>query len=299
MNKKELWNIYMRACRIYARKLNDRPADVPYRLLCSIEFWKEHRYWPHIKNPRSFSEKIFHRMLFNRDPQLTVLSDKWKARSFIGNLVGNQYLIPVLWQGDNPEDIPFDSLPDKYVIKTNHGAGFNIIVPNKFNVDAERVKRQLRLWLKANFCYSTLLGMSWAYKNIKPTVIIETFLENNGAVPEDYKFFCFAGKVEYIQVSLDRFGNASEQILNSEFDALPLWNRCRVFPGKLKIPDNFILMKALAETISKEFDFIRVDMYNVAGRIYIGELTFYPAAGLARFIPVKYDFIFGKKWKTI
>ena len=277
-------------------RLGDRPADLLYIFLCSLKFWAEHRYWPHIKKPRSFSEKIFHRMLFDRNPLWTLLSDKMRVRDYVSSKLDSNILVPLLWHGKDPNQIPFDELPTSFVIKTNHACGFNILVNNKNHLNKEQTKRHLKEWLSLNFTYSTFLGMSWAYKNIEPEILIEAFLEDNGRVPLDYKFFCFSGRAECIQVSFDRFGDASERILDRDFKALDLWWGLKLYTGKIVPPDNYSELLEVAELLSQGLNFIRVDLYSVGGRTYFGEMTCYPAGGLARLVPRKFDFVWGNKW---
>ena len=299
MKQKALYKqLYVRLCRVYARHLDDSPADAVYGFLCSLKFLKEHRYWPHFKHPRSFSEKVCSRMFFDRNSRWTMLSDKLRVREHVAKIVGEQHLIPLLWSGYDPEEIPFTDLPSKFVIKTNHGCGYNIIVKDRMRLDHAEAKRKLKKWLSENFCYASFLGMAWAYKNIKPSILVESFLDDNGKEPEDYKFFCFSGKVEFIQVSFDRYGDASERILDREFNPLDLYNGVKLFSGQIVPPRNYKDMVRVAESLANGFDFIRVDLYSLGDRIYFGELTCYPAGGFARFVPKKYDFVFGEKWKT-
>ena len=289
-------NLYTYFCRYYSQKLGDRPADFTYRSLCSLKFIKEHGYYPRFKKPRSFSEKIWHRMLFDRSPIWTEISDKLKARELVKEKVGENFLPKILWQGERPEEIPFAELPDRFVIKTNHGAGYNVIVTNKKNLEHSRVLRRINDWLNLNFTYATFVGMAWAYKNIKPMIMVEEFLEENGKPPLDYKFFCFSGRVEYLLIVYDRFASHQEKHFTRDFVPLDLWNGADQYPGPFIRPYNLEEMIKVAETLSAGFDFIRVDLYNVNGKIYFGELTCYPAGGLAAFVPRKWDFIFGEKW---
>jgi hypothetical protein len=287
---------YTRIVRAYACRLGDKPADRIYQILCSLKFWVEHRYWPHIRNPRSFSEKICHRMLLDRNPAWTMISDKLAVRDYVAARIGGDYLVPLLWRGFDPEAIPWDVLPNGFIIKTNHGCGFNIIVRDKNRLDRPKATRQLREWLSRNFTYSSFVGMAWAYRNIVPEILVEGLLDDNGALPMDYKFFCYSGRAEYLQVSVDRHGRPSEQILDRNFDFIPLYNGVEIYRGKLERPSNYQQMRTVAETLAEDLDFIRVDLYSVSGRIYFGELTLYPAGGLARFVPRRYDFAFGESW---
>lgn len=294
-----IWNrLYMPLCRMYSKHiLRGRPADSIMQLLCSFYFWKVHKYWPKFKNPRSFSEKVWNRMLFNRNYQWTIFCDKLCVREYVKKKVGIYYLIPLFWYGSEPEDIPFNNLPNKFVIKTNHGCKYNIIVKDKTKLNQSVVIIQLKKWLRENYCDDKFLGIEWGYKNIIPKIIIEKFIEDKGGIPLDYKFFCFSGKVEYLLITFDRYGDPYEKHFDKKFQPLDLWNGCKQFPGKVEKPKNYDEMIQIAEILSQGLDFIRVDLYNIDGRIYFGELTCYPSGGSDRFIPREYDFLFGKKWR--
>lgn len=236
-------------------------------------------------------------MFYDRDPRFTLISDKWRVRNYVGNKAGNNYLIPLLWHGSNPDDIPFNTLENQFVIKVNHGCGYNIIVQDKTKLDITETKKQLKYWLDENFCQDKYFGITWAYKNITPHIMIESFIGINGQVPIDYKFFCYNGRAEFVQTSFDRFGDASEKFLDRNFMPLDVWNGLKLFKGDIVKPDNYDAMLLLADKLSHDFNFMRVDLYSSNDRIYFGELTCYPAGGLAPFIPKKYDYIFGEKWQ--
>jgi len=290
--------LYWPICRAYAQHvLRDKPADTIMQIFCSLDFWHVHGYWPHFRNPRSFSEKICSRMLFDRNPRWTMISDKLRVRDYITDTVGSEYLIPLLWNGENSEKIPFDELPQSFVIKANHGCGYNIIVKDKTRLDQASVILKVKKWLEENFCLDNRLGIAWAYKAIRPNVIVESFIGDNGKVPEDYKFLCYSGRVEFIQMNFDRFGDPYEKFFDRDFNPLDLWQGTKQYPGKVARPNNYEDMVRVAECLSRGFDFIRVDLYNVGGRIYFGELTCYPAGGIVKFIPRDYDFIFGANWQ--
>jgi len=290
---------YLPICRAYARHIiGDRPADSVMHLLCSLDFWSVRGYWPNLRNPRSFEEKLCSRMLFDRNPQWTMLSDKLRMRDYVTDKVGNKYLVPLLWSGNKPEEIPFDELPLKFVIKTNHGCGYNIIVKDKTQLNQAKTIFQLNKWLGENFCQDRALGTEWAYKNIKPRIIVESFLDDNGNVPVDYKFFCFSGRTEFIQMNFDRFGDPYEKTFDRDFNPMDLWQGTKQYPGKVMRPENYEDMIRVAELLAGNLDFIRVDFYNVGGRIFVGELTCYPGGGRIVWIPRRYDFLLGEKWKS-
>lgn len=290
---------YMPVCRVYARCiLGNEPADRVMRILCSVDFYRINKYWPNFIQPRRFYEKVWYRQLYERNQKFTMISDKFRVRDYVIDKVGSNYLIPLLWHGDEPEDIPFDKLPQKFVIKANHGCGYNIIVQKKSQLDIPQVKKQLKKWLNENFCQDKFLGTEWAYRNIKPHIIIEAFLEENGKAPLDYKLFCFSGRMEFFKIDFDRFEGHSEVFFDKKLNRLDLFEYgLKRYQGQIDLPHNFDKIIRVAESLSAEFDFIRVDLYNVGDKIYFGELTCYPSGGTARFVPEEYDFIFGKKWK--
>ena len=289
--------LYWPICRAYARSIGDKPADNIYGLLCGLPFWQAHHYWPDFTHPKSLNEKIWHRMLYDRSPRFSLVSDKWLVRDYISKLSSAKFLIPLIWHGNNPEEIPFSKLPHKFVIKANHGCGYNIIVHDKHQLDIGQTIKQLKKWIRKNFCNNYYFGASWAYKNIQPYILVEQFIGKDNQPPRDYKFFCYSGRAEYVQVSVDRYGSPSEQILDRDFNQIKVWNGVRIYPGIIERPSNYEDMINLADSLSKDFEFIRVDLYSVEGTIYFGEMTLYHAGGLARFIPKEYDYIFGSKWQ--
>jgi hypothetical protein len=237
-------------------------------------------------------------MLFERNPIFTQMSDKLQVREYVVNKVGSEYLIPLLWRGDDPEKIPFDKLPDKFVIKTNHGCGYNIIVKNKADLIITKAKRQLRTWLNENFCLDQFLGIEWGYKNIKPAVLIESFIDENGQVPKDYKFWCFSGRVECISVHFDRHTRYTTKGFDRSFNPVDFGFGLPTYAGRFEKPKNFEEMLNIAEILAEGFDFIRVDLYSLPMNVFFGELTFYPFQGQALY-GHSWELALGKKWKNI
>jgi len=288
---------YWPICRAYARHLGDKAADSLLRFLCSFQFLRTCGFWPNFVNPRRFSEKVWSLQLHGRDPILTLISDKLRVRDYVAEKVGSAYLVPLLWQGEQPEKIPFDELPRKFVIKNNHGCGFNIFVKDKSEIDKGKVKEQLRKWIRTNFCHDTFLGIAWGYRNIRPHILIEPFLEENGKVPVDYKFWCFSGQVESISLHFDRFGNHMTLSFDRNFNPGGLHFDLPQYSGKFERPVNYKEMIEVAEALANEFEFMRVDLYNVEGKIYFSELTPYPGGVTTRFDPEKMDHLLGEKWR--
>ena len=290
--------LLMPICRIYSRRVvGDKPADRVMCLLCSVDFLERHGYWPHFSQPRSQDEKVSARMLFDRNPLWIQFCDKWRVREYVAERVGSNYLVPVLWRGDNPDEIPFDDLPSRFVIKATHGCAYNIIVQDKAQLDRAKTRRQLRQWLGENYCYKSHVGTEWAYSKVRPAIIIEEFLGEKGTLPVDYKFYCFNGRIGYVLLRFYRSGEHTKGYVDRDFTPFRMERGMKEYKGQFVRPDNYDEMIRVAETLAQGLDFIRVDLYSVNGRIYFGELTPYPAAGRLRFIPGAYDFVWGQKWR--
>lgn len=288
---------YWPICRAYVKLIiRDKPADSFLALLCGMQFITVHKYWPNFRFPRRFSEKVWNRMLYDRDPRLTLISDKLKVRDYVADRLGKNYLIPLLWQGDSPEDIPYEKLPDRFVIKTNHGCGYVILVNDKNRIDKEQVRKILGKWLKENFGRDTYMGIAWGYNNITPVVMIESFLGEAAKAPIDYKFYCFGGQVEFATLHFDRFGEHQTRTYDRKFLPHEFRYDFDHWAGEFSRPLNYEEMVHLAETLAGEFDFIRVDLYSVGNIIFFGELTPYPGGVNTKFLPARQDIILGEKW---
>lgn len=291
--------LYYPICRTYARFfVKDRPADAILRRLCMMAFWTVYGYWPNFLYPRRFAEKLWNRMLYARNPVLTLVSDKYLVRDYIAKKIGPEYLIPLLWSDDKPEEIPYDQLPNRFVIKTNHGCGYNILVSDKKQADYHEIGSKLKKWLSVNYAQDTYLGIAWGYKNIKPVLIIEEFIGDNGKPPVDYKFYCFSGRAELITVHFDRYGEKKSITLNRDFERLRFRPSFKQHSIEHQKPLNYGAMLRLAETLSEGFNFIRVDLYSLENRIYFGELTPYPV-GVSLFTSFDIrdlDKTLGEKW---
>jgi hypothetical protein len=231
---------------------------------------------------------------------LTLISDKYVVRDYVANKIGPEHLIPMLLSGDKLDEIPFDRLPEKFVLKTNHGCGDNILVSNKNQANHREIKKKLKKWLSENYALDRHLGIEWGYKNIKPVIIVEKFIDDNGKPPVDYKFYCFSERVELITEHFDRYGERKDLCLNGDFERFcfgPNLNQCEI---EHKKPSNFEAMLHLAEKLLEGSKFLRVDLYNLENKIYFGELTPYPAGvSLFRAFDIHImDEPLGEKWST-
>lgn len=247
-----------------------------------------------LTNPRKFTEKLFCRMIYlNRknNHKVTQLSDKYTARAYLSSKVGEEHLVKLLWHGKDANDIPFDSLPAEYVIKTNHGSGQIIVVKGK--ADRTDITTRLSVWLKSNFYWN---NREYQYYHIKPRVMIEEYLRNqDGSGPLDYRFWCFKGIPEVIQV--DNRTHDINPFFDTKWNQLDLFYREGASRPAIEKPINLEQMISMASQLSACFDFVRVDLYNIDGKIYFGELTFTPVGGGLKLRPESWDLKLGEKWE--
>ena len=243
-----------------------------------------------IKNPRTFNDKINWLKLYNRNPKLITCADKYKVRDYIKSTIGEKYLVPILWSGNDANNIPFDTLPNSFVLKTNNSSGTNIIVENKENMNKENIIRQMNYWIKQNYYYSK---REWAYKEIPPLIIVEKFLkQGEDKELRDYRFFCFNGKPQFISVDFSitdksktrrNLYDLSWNILDAEIS----------YPKDLDIivdkPDKLAELIELSKTLADGFPHVRIDYYYINGHIYFGEMTFYHQSGMAEIFPQEFN----------
>lgn len=243
-----------------------------------------------LKNPQTFNEKLQWLKLHDRNPLYTTLVDKYAVRSYIKEKIGEEYLIPLLggpWK--SVEEIPFDTLPDQFVLKTTHDSGGVVICRDKSAFDVEAAKKKLRKSLKTNFYYG---GREWPYKNVKPQIIAEKYMEDeSGEELKDYKLMCFHSKVKATLVCSDRFSDNGLKITfyDTDWKRLPFERHYPSSTVELEKPKSYEEMVQIAEKLSENMQFVRVDFYNVKGKVYFGELTFYPGSGFSAFSPSKWD----------
>jgi len=246
-----------------------------------------------LTTPREFNEKIQWLKVYYKDPRLTQLVDKYSVRSFVKERVGAKYLNELLGVYEHPNEVDFSALPDKFVIKGVHGYNWNLIVEDKSQLSAWKARLKFRKWLSRNYYYRG--GLEWAYKHVKPRLIAEAYLEEIGRKSiSDYKFFCFNGEPRFIQVDLDRKESHSRRYLDLDWNPLPFRDTdYPPFDEILEKPESYEEMLQVVRKLAHDFPFVRVDLYNLSGRIVFGEMTFYPADGLLEFVPDSYNQVIG------
>lgn len=259
-------------------------------------FKKTFGYVPDLKKPKTFNEKLNWRKLYDQRTIFKIFADKMAVRKYVEDKIGNEILIKVLQVVDKARSINYANLPYSFVIKASHGSGWNKIVMNKDILNEKEINDYFKPILKIDY---SRFGREWCYKNLTPRLIIEELLiDKNGNLPLDYKFFCFNGIVRFLQVDFDRFDNHTRNLYDPNFNII----KCQLhFPphvARINPPKNFDYLKSVASRLSKDLDFIRVDLYSINNKIYFGELTCYPGNGFEKFQPAIYDSTFGEYWKV-
>ena len=252
-----------------------------------------------LDNPRTFDEKIQWSKLYDSTPIKTRLADKYLVRDWVAEKIGDKYLIPLLGVYDSFDEIDFEKLPKQFVIKCNHGCAYNIIVKDKSKLDLADVKAKLDKWMNENFAFS--YGCELHYRDIKPKIIIEQFIENkkSGGDLYDYKFWCFGGKVYYIQFLSERnIDGLKMAFYNKNWEKQHFVYSHPLDKKNIEKPSNLDEMIELAERLSKDFNHVRVDFYRLDdGTIYFGEMTFTSASGTCKWNDEKINRYFGKLFK--
>ena len=271
--------------------LNWIPDDLYLRILYRIRIGRK----LNLDSPVSFNEKLQWMKLNDRNPMYSRLVDKYSVREYVSETIGAEYLIPLVggpW--DSFEEIDFVELPNQFVIKCTHDSGGLVICRDKHTFNVEKAKKKIDSCLKHNFYYGQ---REWPYKNIKPRIIAEEYKEDPYDLElRDYKFFCFNGECKALFIATDRSSNTCEtkfDFFDSDFNHLPFTNghpNASTPPHK---PLCFEEMKALARALSEGIPQVRVDFYEVEGRVYFGEMTFFHWSGLTPFEPYEWDKLFG------
>ena len=241
-----------------------------------------------LEHPKTFSEKTQWLKLYGGFEDVYPLVDKYTVREWVKEKIGEEYLIPLLGVWDHFDDIDFDKLPDKFMLKTNHGAGWNIAVMDKSKLDKEDAKRKLEGWMRLNYCY-LMGGLDVQYVHIKPRIIAEKFIENDGGDLYDYKFFCSSYSWSIILHIEERYTDKEERMffLDTDWNQLPFnINVPLELDVPLPRPKNLDKMLEIARTLSRGYTAVRVDLYSLNdGSIKFGEMTFTTESGISRWHP--------------
>lgn len=263
------------------------------KIYLKIMFRQRMGYSLNLKNPKTFNEKIQWLKIHDRNPFYTTLVDKSAVKEYVSQKFGNQIVIPTLGIWDKFEEIDFETLPNQFVLKCTHDSQSTIVCKDKSTLNLRSVKEKITQCLGRNFYYK---GREWPYKNVSPRVIAEKYMEDETGGFVDYKFFCFDGKVDCVMVCLDRHLSDTKFYF---FDKD--WKLKRLNIRGKNAPEGFSIRKPacmdemfnIAAELSKGLSFVRVDLYECFGKIYFGEMTFYPDCGFDANLLPETDRYFG------
>lgn len=265
---------------------------VPDRVYLRAVFQAETGYALDLDHPKTYNEKLQWIKLYDRKPEYIVYADKYRVREYIRKTIGEEYLIPLIGKYNKADQIPWESLPDQFVLKCNHASGTNIICKDKSIMDRESVVKQLDMWLKKNVFWG---GREWCYKEIEPCIICEEFLgSKDGMTPDDYKIMCFNGIPKLIQVHHDRYGDHTLDFMDTN------WVRTNIVQGpknsvhEIPKPNTLGEMLEIARVLSKDMIYARIDLYSVDDSVKFGEITMYPTSGFCVFDDPNTDILLGK-----
>lgn len=250
-----------------------------------------------LKHPVTFNEKLQWLKFNDRDPFYAVVVDKYRVRKYIEDTIGEEYLIPLIGVWDSFDDIDFDKLPERFVLKCNHDSGGIVICTNKSEFNKAEARKVIEKSLKRQFYY---VGREWQYKNVKPCIICEEFIGEENVPPADYKISCFNGKPDNVMVCYGReTGKTKYYFFDKNWKLLRYngWGKNAPEDFTLPKPENYEKMFELAEKLSSPYYFARIDLYNINGRIYFGEITLCPNSGFDANILDETDRLFGEKLK--
>lgn len=264
---------------------------LPDRLFVKLEYFSGMGKMPNIKNPTTYNEKLQWLKLNDIHPEYTNYVDKYLVKDYINKKLGEGYVFPTLKVWDRVEDIDFDSLPNQFVLKTTHDSGGVVICHDKATLNINKALKKLRKSYKRNYFYE---HREYPYKDVKPRIIAEPLMiDESGYDLKDYKFFIFDGKCKMMFIGSDRQTDLCFDFFDEKFNHLPFVQGHPWAKKPLAKPDNFEEMVEIAEKIGAGFPHIRVDLYNINGKIYFGEMTFYHFSGNIPFEPAEWDTTIG------
>ena len=267
--------------RLFAKVLDDKT-------FIKLEYFSGMRKLPNLDNPTTYNEKLIWLKLHDKHDEYAQLVDKYEAKEFVRKLIGDEYIIPTLGIYNSFDEIDFDNLPNQFVLKTTHDSGGVVVCPDKSVFNKESARKKLEKSLKNNYFYE---HREYPYKNVPPRIIAEKYMvDESGTELKDYKFFCFDGKCKMLFIATDRsVGDVKFDFFDTEFNHLPFKQGHPWATKEIKKPAGFEKMIKIAEILGKGFPHVRVDLYDINGKIYFGELTFFHFSGNVPFVPSEWD----------
>lgn len=271
------------------------PQQIKAAYYSSYGFKQHFGYYPNLFYPSTFSEKIQKSKVFNRDNRIPIRQDKVLVKDIVTQKLGAAYVIPTLWHGTQLPPRHQRNWPMPFVIKANHGCGWNIFVRNQAECDWDDIEKKCASWMSQ--VYGRTFG-EWLYSQIKPQLLVEPYISAVASLPLDYKLWVFSGKVKLIQVIAGRGSSHIRQFFYDENWARQPFTGVAIAdaPENILPPASLNQMLAAAVTLAEDFAFVRVDFYEVNQQPLFGEITFYPASGFSPFNPIIYEKHVGAFW---
>jgi hypothetical protein len=250
-----------------------------------------------LENPKTFNEKLQWMKLYDRRPEYTMMVDKYAVKKYVADKIGEEYVIPTLGVWEKTEDIDWDKLPNKFVLKCTHDSGGLVICREKSNLDIEAAIKKLNASLKRDYYKA---GREWPYKNVPRRIIAEKFIEVNPLVKDlpDYKWYCFNGEPIYCQVIQDRSSDETIDFFDKDWnhqDFVGMNPAAKPAKEEPQRPKNLDVQIRIARELSKDIPYARIDLYEIDGKTWFGEITLYPSSGTTgNFTPEQYNNILGE-----
>jgi len=277
--------------KLYKESLKSKMNDKQRREHISNKYYEVYNKVLNWNDPKTYSEKMNVSKYLNSNNIKTKLTDKYEVREWIKEKVGEEYLIPIIGVYNSFEEINFNELPNQFVIKCSHDSGSVTIVNDKNNIDYKKLANDYNFYMKRNLAFEEF---EMHYLDIKPRIIIEKYMGN---ALRDYKFLCFGGKPYFVWVDFDRFDNHKRNVYDMNWN-LQRWNQRDYgnYEKEVLPPTCFEEMKRIVDVLAKDFDHVRVDLYDIDGKVYFGEMTFTNGSGLEPITPSEYDLKLGELW---
>ena len=262
---------------------------MPDKMYLQWQFHHIYGRWLNIEHPQTYADKLAYLKIYKKDARLSQLVDKYAVREYVANTIGDEYLIPLLGVYDRAEEINWDELPKKYVLKCTHDSA-SVILHTSNDFDKKTAIVSLNKHLDRNMFF---YAREYPYKSVKPRIVCEVFLDDNGKAPSDYKIMCFSGEPKYIILDMDRFGDHHRDCSDVNWEKQNLTTDHEQSEMVAPKPEGFEKMLDLAKILSRGFSHVRVDFYNLNGKIYFGEMTFFPWGGPIWFKPDEWNYKLG------
>lgn len=266
------------------------------RLYLQMQYYRRNKGWLNVNSPQGITEKFQWLKLYYRRPELKQLVNKYECRDYVLSKIDPVHLPKLIAAYDTPEEIDWEALPDRFAMKVSHGSAMNIICTDKSKLNRDDAVEKIRHWQSIETPCVTRYR-EWAYSGGNRKIIVEEFLDaGDGKPPEDYKFYCFNGEPKFVQVDFDRFENHKREYWDMDWQKVPfVWDSNPEL--EYERPAQLDKMIEISRALSADLPFARIDLYEVGGAVYFGEITLYPGAGYGVFEPAHYDKVVGDMLK--